>query len=86
VKTCRPGAKNKNNICLIKSKKKFMQNRNRHLRTMAISVFILVISIFNFEKLAGSECIRTIHIVTLLVCGMAIGLFISSLFAMLRSK
>lgn len=61
-----------------------MSNRKQHLRGMAISFFVVVISFFNFMKLTGSECIRAIHVVTLLVCGIAIGVFISSLFAMLR--
>ena len=56
-----------------------MSNKNRHMRAMAISFF-------NFTRLTGSECIRAIHVITLLVCGMAIGVFISNLFGMLRSK
>jgi hypothetical protein len=53
---------------------------------MALSFFVLALSFFNFTRLTGSECIRAIHVVTLLVCGMAMGVFISNLFAMLRSK
>jgi hypothetical protein len=68
------------------NKNKRMNNKNRHLRTIAILFFVLAISFFNFLRLTGSECIRAIHVVTLLVCGMAIGLIISNLFAMLRSK
>jgi hypothetical protein len=63
-----------------------MGNKNRHLRAMALSFFVLAISFYNFQKLSGSECIRAIHVVTLLVCGMAIGVFVSNLFAMLRNK
>jgi hypothetical protein len=63
-----------------------MGNKNPHVRAMAILVFVLAISFFIFTRLTGSECIRAIHVVTLLVCGMAIGVFISSLFAMLRRK
>jgi len=39
-------------------------------RGMAISLFVIIISIFNFERLTDSDCIRPIHVVTLLVCGM----------------
>jgi hypothetical protein len=68
------------------NKNKLMGNKKRFLRAMAISFFVLAISFYNFSRLTGSECIRAIHVVTLLVCGMAIGLFVSSLFAMLRNK
>ena len=63
-----------------------MINKNRHLRAMALSFFVLALSFFNFTRLAESECIRAVQVVTLLVCGMAIGVFISNLFAMLRRK
>ena len=63
-----------------------MANKNRHLRAMALSFFVLALSFFNFSRLAGSECIRAIHVVTLLVCGMAIGVFISNLFGLLKGK
>lgn len=58
----------------------------QHLRAMAISFFVIAISFFNFTRLSGSECIRAIHVVTLLVCGMAIGIFLTNLFALLREK
>jgi high-affinity K+ transport system ATPase subunit B len=61
-----------------------MNTKKQHLRGMAISFFVIAISFFNFMRLTGSECIRAIHVVTLLVCGIAIGVFISNLFAMLR--
>jgi len=61
-----------------------MNTKKQHLRGMAISFFVMAISFFNFMRLTGSECIRAIHVVTLLVCGIAIGVFISNLFAMLR--
>jgi len=61
-------------------------DKKQHLRAMAISFFVLAISFFNFTRLTGSECIRAIHVVTLLVCGMAIGVFISNIFGMLRNR
>jgi len=61
-----------------------MNTKKQHLRGMAISFFVMAISFFNFMRLTGSECIRAIHVVTLLVCGIAIGVFISNLFAILR--
>jgi hypothetical protein len=63
-----------------------MRNKNLYLRAIAISLFVIIISIFNFERLTGSECIRAIHIVTLLVCGMAIGVFLNNLLALLKKR
>jgi hypothetical protein len=60
--------------------------RRKHTRAMALSFFVIAISFFNFTHLSGSECIRAIHVVTLLVCGMAIGVFLSNLFALLIKK
>lgn len=62
-----------------------MRNKN-NLRAIAISFFVLAISFFNFTQLTNSDCIRAIHIVTLLVCGMAIGVFLANLFAYFRKK
>ncbi|MEO8108383.1 MAG: hypothetical protein ABI594_00040 [Ginsengibacter sp.] len=62
-----------------------MRNRS-NLRAMAVSFFVLAISYFNFIRLADSDCIRAIHVVTLLVCGMAIGVFLANLFAFFIKK
>jgi hypothetical protein len=53
---------------------------------MAISFFVIAISFFNFHNLSGTECIRPIHVVTLLVCGMGIGVFLVNLFAFLVKR
>jgi hypothetical protein len=53
---------------------------------MAISFFVVALSFFNFARLTGTECIRAIHVVTLLVCGMGIGIFLTNLFAILRNR
>lgn len=62
-----------------------MRNKN-NLRAIAISFFVLIISYYNFTHLTNSDCIRAIHVVTLLVCGMAIGVFLANMFALLRNK
>ncbi len=59
--------------------------RRVYLRGMAISLFVIIISFFNFERLADSDCIRAIHVVTLLVCGMAIGIFLMNLLRLLKA-
>lgn len=55
-------------------------------RAMGFALFIAAISFFNFERLTGCDCIRTIHILTLLTCGAGIGVFLSNLFIWLRSR
>jgi len=50
---------------------------------MALSFFVIAISFLNFTHLTDTACIRAIHVVTLLVCGMGIGVFLSNLFALL---
>lgn len=55
-------------------------------RAILISIFIVAISFFNYTNLEGRECIRAIHVVTLLVAGMGIGIFIMNLFKWLRSR
>jgi hypothetical protein len=55
-------------------------------RAMVFALFIASISFFNFEKLTGCDCIRTLHILTLLTCGIGIGVFLSNLFTWLRSR
>lgn len=53
---------------------------------MAISIFIIAISFFNFTSLDGIENVKAIHVITLLVCGMGIGVFLTSLFGWLRER
>ncbi|MEO8853458.1 MAG: hypothetical protein ABI359_06745 [Ginsengibacter sp.] len=60
--------------------------RRSHIRGMAISFFVILISVFNFLELSDSDCIRAIHIVTLLVIGAAIGVFLSNLFAFIIQR
>jgi hypothetical protein len=56
------------------------------LRGMVIAFFIAVLSFWNFSRVTGSDCIRTIHLVTLLTCGAGIGVFLVSLFMWIRSR
>ena len=55
-------------------------------RAMAFAFFIAAISFFNFSRISGGECIRVVHVITLLTCGAAIGVFLSNLFIVLRQK
>jgi len=60
--------------------------RNKYTRAMAIAFFIIAISFFNFTSLDGNENVSSIQIVTLLVCGMGIGVFLVNLFVWLRER
>ncbi|MEO6452444.1 MAG: hypothetical protein ABIN97_00115 [Ginsengibacter sp.] len=55
-------------------------------RAMVIAFFVMALSFFNFSRLVGSECIRAIHIITLLTCGAAIGVFLTNLFILIRNN
>lgn len=55
-------------------------------RAIAIAFLIMALSFFNFSRIAGGECIRTIHIITLLTCGAAMGIILNNLFVLLRNK
>jgi hypothetical protein len=56
------------------------------LRGMAIAFFVIAISFWNFSRITGSECIRTIHIVTLLTAGAGVGVFLTSFLLWIRTR
>lgn len=60
--------------------------RKNYLRKMAISVFIIGLSFFNFYNITDSECVKAIHIVTLLVCGIGMGFLFISFLGWLKAK
>jgi ABC-type Fe3+-siderophore transport system permease subunit len=60
--------------------------RRNPLRSVIISLVIILISFFNFYRGGGTETIKTVQIVSLLVCGMAIGIFIKSLVEYFRDR
>jgi len=51
-----------------------------------ICLFVIAISLFNFSRIQGSDCVRTIHIVTLLTAGAAIGVMLVNIFMLVRRK
>lgn len=55
-------------------------------RAALISLFVIGITIFNFSRIPGSECIRAIHIVTLIALGLALGVLLTSIILLLKSK
>ena len=59
---------------------------NPNKRSLIISVLVIVLMITNFTRLHGSECIRPIHIVTLVTLGAAIGVLLMNIILMIKSK
>ncbi len=55
-------------------------------RAMAFALFIAAISFFNFSRISGGECIRVVHIITLLTAGAGIGVFLSNFFLWIRTR
>ena len=48
-------------------------------RSLVLAVIIIAVSVMNFDRIKGCDCIRAIHVVTLITVGIGIGLFIMSL-------
>jgi hypothetical protein len=60
-----------------------MNNNKRKLIMPAFAIFLMTMSYF---RLKGSECIRPIHIVTLLVLGAAIGVLLVNIVSLIKEK
>ena len=60
-----------------------MNNNKKKLLMPAFAIFLMVMS---YYRLKGSECIRPIHIVTLLVLGAAIGVLLVNIINLLKEK
>lgn len=60
--------------------------KKNYRRGLLISIMVIAISVLNFTNLDNSECIRPIHIVTLLICGMGIGVLLVNLFGLLAKR
>ncbi|HZW65753.1 MAG TPA: hypothetical protein VFF23_08710 [Hanamia sp.] len=60
--------------------------RNPKTRSIIISLVIIILSFYNFYREEGSQNIRAVQIVSLLVCGMAIGIFLKSVVEFFRDK
>jgi uncharacterized membrane protein len=61
--------------------------RTKHpMRGIVISGMIIILTLGNYLRLTDTEMIRPIHVVTLLTCGAAIGVLISSIFYYLTNN
>jgi hypothetical protein len=48
-------------------------------RSLLFAGIIILVSVMNFLRIKGCDCIRAIHVVTLITVGIGIGLFIMSM-------
>lgn len=55
-------------------------------RAVILSLIVIALTIFNFTRIPGSECIRPIHIVTLIALGLALGVLLASTILLIRSR
>jgi len=60
-----------------------MNNNKKKLVMPAFAIFLMIMS---YYRLKGSECIRPIHIVTLLVLGAAIGVLLVNIVNLIKEK
>ena len=60
-----------------------MDNNKRKLFVPALAIFLMTMS---YLRLTGSECIRPIHIITLLVLGAAIGVLLVNIVNLTKEK
>jgi hypothetical protein len=60
--------------------------RNPRIRSIVISLVIILISIYNFYRSGKSENIKAIQIISLIICGMAIGIFLMNLVGWIRRR
>ncbi len=59
---------------------------NPQKRSLGITVIVILLTTLNFSRLTGSECIRPIHIVTLITLGAAIGVLLMNIIMMIKNR
>ena len=59
---------------------------NNNKRRLIMPVFAIFLMIMSYSRLKGSECIRPIHIVTLLVLGAAIGVLLVHIVNIIKER
>ena len=63
-----------------------MTERRKLIRSLVMILLFLFLSIGNFSRLSGSENIRAIHIVSLLVIGMLMGVAVVMILRIIKLK
>ncbi len=59
---------------------------NPSKRSLVISVLVILLMTFNFTRLKESDCIKPIHIVTLLTLGAAIGALLVNIILLIKNR
>lgn len=63
-----------------------INSENRYSRGMVISLVVIALSGFNFINIDGHQDVKAILIVTLIVCGVGVGIFLINFIAWIRSR
>lgn len=59
---------------------------NPNKRSVAIASLVILLMGVNFSRLAGSDCVRPIHMVTLLTMGAAIGVLLVNIILLIKNR
>jgi hypothetical protein len=60
--------------------------RKKRVRRFVLPLFVIILSIFNYSRLTGTENIRAIHVVTLITIGLGLGVLLTNVFGYFRRK
>lgn len=55
-------------------------------RSIVISLLVLSLMIFNINRLVNSECLRAIHIVTLMIAGAAAYVLLVNIISVIKGN
>ena len=59
---------------------------NPQKRSLGITALVIILLSANFTRLQGSECIRPIHIVTLITLGAALGVMLVNIISLIKNR
>ncbi len=59
---------------------------NPNKRSLVITGLVILLMTINFTRLKGSECIKPIHIVTLVTLGAAIGVMLVNIMMLIKNR
>jgi hypothetical protein len=59
---------------------------NPNKRSLVITALVILVMTINFTRLKGSDCIRPIHIVTLVTLGAAIGVMLVNIIILIKNR
>ena len=59
---------------------------NPQKRSLVITAIAILLLTMNFSRFKGTECIRPIHIVTLVTLGAAIGVMLVNIILLIKNR